>query len=170
MRKAGPVNSNAVSRGSGTVYRWVYVSRPCVPNDQFEDAVADILSRSLSRNRSLNVTGALICSGLRFSQYLEGSRESVQTLKESISRDVRHADVTDLVEGPFGRRIFPDWSLLHARSARYLDRFLVGAPLGSPWRDVGKVGAVLALFNELAAQRDKPTGGSLGLEIPDRYR
>lgn len=138
---------------TSTLYRWVYVSHSRLAEDAIDRAVADILEFSVARNHQLQVTGALACSGTRFGQYLEGSREGLAELKASICRDARHEQVTSILEGPADHRLFADWSLLHAGSSRYLDRILASCTLGSPSPGSENRHSVLALFGQLAAQR-----------------
>jgi hypothetical protein len=133
------------------IYRWVYVSRCLVPAADVDEAIRQIVSWSLGRNRELGVTGALVCSASRFAQYLEGERESVLALKRSISSDERHSGLLAIHEGIVDRRLFPDWSLLYAASSRYFDRLLACAPNDND--QPGRIGpkVVLSLFHEIAA-------------------
>jgi hypothetical protein len=134
------------------LYRWVYVSRHSCSGRQLELIVGDIVDLSVSRNHSLRVTGALLCSETRFAQYLEGSRDAVLSLKTSICRDARHDLVTNVTEGESTGRLFHEWSLLQAASSRYLDQFIGRISLGEPVHDEAAVHALLTMFAELASQ------------------
>jgi hypothetical protein len=96
------------------LHRWLYVSHCHLPPTWTDVAVADIVAVSRRRNASLGVTGALLFTGTRFAQIIEGSAGGLAALQASIARDPRHADVRTIVDGPCGRRLFDDWSLAYA--------------------------------------------------------
>lgn len=83
--------------------------------------VRDIVEFSRSRNARLRVTGALVASRNRFAQILEGPRDGVDALMESIRRDQRHAGVEVLLYEDIKRRRFADWTLAYSGASVYVD-------------------------------------------------
>jgi hypothetical protein len=100
--------------------RWLYVSTCQLAAGRLEDCVRDIVEVSVLRNRTLDVTGALLFTGQKFTQYIEGPPASVAALKQSICRDSRHSSVTTLTYGPFDHRRFLGWSLAYAGPSRFV--------------------------------------------------
>jgi hypothetical protein len=96
------------------LHRWVYISHCRLPAAWSDTAVADIVAVSRGRNAPLDVTGALLFTGTRFAQIIEGSAAALAGLQASIERDPRHADVRTILSGPHGERLFDDWSLAYA--------------------------------------------------------
>lgn len=99
--------------GSVPLYQLVYSS--LLAADAGVACVADICRTARERNAKDGVTGLLIFDGLRFCQYLEGARDAVRALAQSICEDVRHEQFVILHEGGFeGPRLFNDWSMGYA--------------------------------------------------------
>ena len=100
--------------------RWLYVSTCQLAAGRLEEGVRDIVEVSVLRNRTLDVTGALLFTGQKFTQYIEGPPASVAALKQSICRDSRHSSITTLTYGPFDHRRFLGWSLAYAGPSRFV--------------------------------------------------
>lgn len=93
---------------------WLYVSTSVL---EFEEAMREvdrIVEVSRPRNAGLDVTGALLFTGTRFVQLLEGPVNGVAELQTSIFRDVRHKSVITIDSSDVGERQFSDWSLAYA--------------------------------------------------------
>lgn len=90
-----------------------YISKNTIQGDaaRVEAEIADILAIARRRNRDLNVTGALLYSGGYFCQVLEGEREVLEDLFESIQMDGRHGEVTVLHFEPIAERSFAEWAM-----------------------------------------------------------
>lgn len=101
---------------------WLYASRSTLAAGAAEAEVARIVEVSLGRNPGLRVTGALIFTGQRFAQYIEGPSESLADLRASIARDPRHRDIVTLLEGKEPERRFAGWTLAYAGPALYVSR------------------------------------------------
>ena len=89
--------------------RLLYVSRashPLTPAD-----IDAILAQSRAHNPALGITGVLCCSGLLFMQVLEGGREAVNSLYNTIVRDPRHNDVSLLLYQEIRERRFAGWTM-----------------------------------------------------------
>lgn len=95
------------------------------------DGLDAILQTAIARNEALNVTGLLLYGHVPrlpqvpgvFVQWLEGRRNDVLALYETIRADPRHTDVETLAEGPAAEmaaadaRLFPDWAMAVRRMA-----------------------------------------------------
>ncbi len=75
------------------------------------EAIAALLAVARSRNRAMNVTGALVFNDGCFAQILEGGREELNHLFSAIQADPRHCNVTLLQRGPVAERAFGDWAM-----------------------------------------------------------
>ena len=94
------------------IYEMLYVST-LEPTAQVS-AISVIATRSRVSNALRCITGMLIFDGIRFCQYLEGSKNDVLNLFERIRDDSRHAAVTLIHEGPSHTRRFNNFSLAFA--------------------------------------------------------
>ncbi|MBZ9649241.1 BLUF domain-containing protein [Sphingobium sp. 3R8] len=103
---------------------WLYISVPELPDDAHAVALDAIVGVSRIRNANLNVTGALIFSGSRFAQLIEGPVDSVAILREAIERDVRHRSVTTIEASAANGRLFEGWSLAYCGHSTFVDREL----------------------------------------------
>jgi hypothetical protein len=93
---------------------WLYASHCALPSAWAPKAVEDIVAKSIQRNASLEVTGALLFNGTRFVQFLEGSADGVAAIRQSILADSRHRNVTTFMTEQQSCRIFSNWSLAYA--------------------------------------------------------
>jgi hypothetical protein len=71
-----------------------------------------------SRNRASNITGVIVYDDECFYQWLEGPRDSVMRVMESIRRDPRHRDLEVLDEHPAASRQFGGWAMKLATASR----------------------------------------------------
>ena len=89
--------------------RCLYASRSVKPLDA---SVLDaILAQCLRKNPSLGITGLLCCTDELFVQLIEGGRDAVCELYNTIVRDVRHRDVRLLAYQEISERRFANWSM-----------------------------------------------------------
>jgi hypothetical protein len=74
--------------------------------------IEELGRQAAQKNESLGITGVLLTGGGFFFQILEGPKEAVDTVYNSIAGDVRHQQVL-LVASQEGvrDRIFPDWAM-----------------------------------------------------------
>lgn len=82
------------------------------------EEVDRIVTVSRVRNDDLDVTGALLFTGERFVQLLEGPSEGIATLQRSIFRDGRHHKVTTIHHDDVSERKFLGWALAYAGPSR----------------------------------------------------
>lgn len=148
---------------SGALYRLIYCSRnviaqdPSAGLDRLEPELRAILAVSRERNRTSNVTGALLATASGFAQVLEGPRDVVEPLFERIGADPRHTDVTVLSFTPTERRSFPNWPMgfraqQHAAEPDPLAHLLADANLGGRRATTGS--DVLRMLENVVRQED----------------
>ncbi len=92
------------------LHQLVYCSRAVAGVDG--PAVARIVATAQRMNPAHGITGLLVHGSGMFFQWIEGPREEVTRLMDSIRRDPRHERVVMLGETEEVReRLFPDWSM-----------------------------------------------------------
>lgn len=79
--------------------------------DQPVTSVSKILAQARSLNAQRQITGLLVFDGMRFCQHFEGPRVEVQGLMERIARDVRHAQVQVVYQGPLAQRRYDGFDM-----------------------------------------------------------
>jgi hypothetical protein len=89
--------------------------------------IASILAVSREKNRKLGITGMLLYKGGNILQVLEGERDAVLGLFETIRNDPRHGGVIKLYAWEKAERDFPEWSMgfhdLEAEDLRAMEGF-----------------------------------------------
>ncbi len=130
--------------------RLLYASRPVAP---LTTAVVDsILAQSRAHNPRLGITGVLCYSQDLFLQVLEGSRDAVCELYNTIVRDERHDHVRILSYEEIAERRFGNWTMGHVDVTTVNPSLLLKyaeLPVLNPFSCSGK--ASLALLDELLA-------------------
>ena len=103
-----------------SLYFLIYVS--VASHEMSERDLLDLLAVSRDNNARDEITGMLLYKEGRFMQLLEGPETAVCATYHRIARDLRHRDVTLLLEGSLAERDFLDWSMgfqsLAAETAR----------------------------------------------------
>lgn len=130
--------------------RLLYASRPAAP---LTTAVVDsILAQSRAHNPKLGITGVLCYSHDLFLQVLEGGRDEVCELYNTIVRDDRHDHVRILSYEEIAERRFGNWTMGHVDVTTVNPSLLLKyaeLPVLNPFNCSGK--ASLALLDELLA-------------------
>ena len=130
--------------------RLLYASRPSAP---LTTAVIDsILAQSRAHNPRLGITGVLCYSQDLFLQVLEGGRDEVCELYNTIVRDERHDHVRILSYEEIAERRFGNWTMGHVDVTTVNPSLLLKyaeLPVLNPFNCSGK--ASLALLDELLA-------------------
>lgn len=130
--------------------RLLYASRPVAP---LSTAVVDsILAQSRAHNPRLGITGVLCYSQDLFLQVLEGGRDEVCELYNTIVRDDRHDHVRILSYEEIAERRFGNWTMGHVDVTTINPSLLLKyaeLPVLNPFSCSGK--ASLALLDELLA-------------------
>ncbi len=89
------------------VYQLIYTSSATELLDS--DALKELALKATSKNKSNQITGLLLhCQGLIF-QVLEGDKNDVINLYETIAADKKHSGILVLMQRETDRREFPDW-------------------------------------------------------------
>lgn len=70
-----------------------------------------LLTKARFRNLQCGITGMLLYADGSFLQVLEGEKEAVDCVFESIKKDKRHSNVTLIIREPIARRSFSDWTM-----------------------------------------------------------
>lgn len=139
---------------------WVYVSDARLGSADETTAISEIAVVSRARNQRLGVTGALLFTGQRFAQWLEGPDAGIEELKSSILRDKRHTLVTTISRDTTPGRQFRGWSLVYSGPSRYIASFLDRVELG-PERASSLVKSdLIRLFGEFARNENRADAAS----------
>ncbi|MGY6275456.1 BLUF domain-containing protein [Methylomonas sp. MgM2] len=92
-----------------SLYCLVYTS---VSSQKMSDEdLKQILEKSRTKNRKLDVTGMLLYLDPYFIQVLEGEEETVDSIFNSINQDSRHCKVSIIYRQPLDKRYFSNWSM-----------------------------------------------------------
>ncbi len=91
------------------IHRFVYSSSAVQQLNDDELRKLSVLADL--RNRQLDITGLLFYSGKSFIQYLEGPRDSLLNLIQSLEADDRHQIEHRSWLTPRDHRIFPGWGM-----------------------------------------------------------
>ena len=130
--------------------RLLYASRAAAPVKN--NVVDSILSQSIKHNPKLGITGLLCYSEDLFLQLLEGGRDEVCELYNTIVRDERHTNVRILSYQEISERHFGGWTMGHVDvstvNPSLLLKYAKQATL-NPFNCSGQ--ASLALIEELMA-------------------
>lgn len=70
-----------------------------------------LLEQARAKNARLGITGLLVYHNREFMQLLEGERDEVQSLWQTIRFDDRHTSVRVIYEGPIEERGFASWRM-----------------------------------------------------------
>lgn len=76
-----------------------------------------VLEAARRNNVKNGISGMLAFNGDYFLQVLEGGREAVNQLYQSIARDTRHEGVLLLQLSDISERVFPQWSMAYVPTA-----------------------------------------------------
>ncbi|WP_184542432.1 BLUF domain-containing protein [Mucilaginibacter sp. FT3.2] len=79
-----------------------------------DDELLDILTVSRTRNKANHITGMLLYNQGTFIQVLEGEKQNVDKIYNSIEHDARHKNIIKLITGTITNRNFPEWSMAFA--------------------------------------------------------
>jgi hypothetical protein len=95
------------------MYRLFYVSTKA---DNISEEDADTIAEYASqKNPDRNIVGALCFNGSHFGQVLEGPKEDVFKLLDTIRSDKRHKDMIIISEKPVRFRHFKDFHMKRIR-------------------------------------------------------
>lgn len=109
MQEATRIRRDHASASSSPVSAVVYQSRavnPLSPSDLLQLTLA-----AQARNRHEALTGVMLYDNQTFFQWLEGPRDSVDRVMQSIYRDRRHTSIEVLSTQTVPARTFPEWDM-----------------------------------------------------------
>jgi hypothetical protein len=98
------------------LYHLIYVSKESFKFSQ-ED-ITDLLAIVREKNKALNVTGMLLYDEGVFFQLLEGDKEIIEKLEDTISKDERHKGFVKIIFEGIPQRSFADWSMGYSPISR----------------------------------------------------
>jgi len=101
------------------VYRLYYVSSASPDLDKTD--IEALVAAATVKNTLLGITGALGYDGASFAQILEGVKEDVLKLMDSIRADDRHSGIVIMGEKPIQRRLYDGWGMKHIDSLIFED-------------------------------------------------
>ncbi len=138
--------------------RCLYASRSTTP---IASRVSNtILAQSRKNNPQLGITGLLCCTSDTFIQVLEGGRDQVCALFNTLVRDDRHVGVQILLYEEISERRFGNWTMgevnIQGINQALLLKYSAKAEL-NPFACSGR--ATMALLDELVAT------GSIGCRV-----
>lgn len=107
-----------------SILTFCYVSRSCIPADEADAVLAEIVARSAERNVAAQITGALICAGEYLAQLIEGPGDAVWALRSRLEADPRHDALVVLDVPASYRRRFDGWALAYSGGSSYFARYL----------------------------------------------
>lgn len=94
--------------------RVVYISQSTNP-DPALISLAEILAASDRNNRRDSLTGALLVSGGRFLQVLEGAQQDLNRMLAKLEDDPRHRHMRVLSRTRVDDRLFGQWTMVASR-------------------------------------------------------
>jgi hypothetical protein len=92
-------------------YRLIYSSEATA--EMARSDLQQMLEESRIRNARRDITGVLVFVDGVFLQVLEGERDDVDDLMQSIRRDPRHKDIKVFHEEEIDRRAFASWRMAY---------------------------------------------------------
>lgn len=92
-----------------SIHRLVYLS--AATELLSKPDLLNLLNKARQKNLSLGVTGLLLYKDGDFIQLLEGERDAVKALYQTILQDRRHRGATLILEEEAETRLFADWSM-----------------------------------------------------------
>jgi hypothetical protein len=109
------------ANGQGPSYRLVYRSHSLIPAAQRDVELASIFRTARSRNKTAQITGALLITDHLFVQALEGEQAAVRALFERISADPRHDQVSVVSAEDVPTRVFGRWAMAQISASGHAD-------------------------------------------------
>jgi hypothetical protein len=127
----------------------LYVSRSLLRLPEEGGAVDAIVATARSRNRLLDVTGALVFTERQFAQYLEGPEAAVAELMDSIRADVRHTDLRVIFDKTLSGRRFPTWAMAYAGPSTFVaGHVLTVAEASGPGKEAKAAERLISLMRQ----------------------
>lgn len=88
-----------------------YISDSALCHGKSRSEVNNIVKTAQANNANRGITGVLFFANNHFFQTIEGEKETLFDLYDTIKQDERHHEVRTLIDQPIRERAFGDWSL-----------------------------------------------------------
>lgn len=134
-----------------TLHRLLYRSRSALEGSKAEidEALLGLAGAARGANRSVDVTGALLCSSGVFVQALEGPPAAVERIFERICGDLRHHDVQLIDFAAAEARSFSEWSMALLNSSNAFMDLATMTAIERTAIDATSAGATIQLLRAL---------------------
>jgi hypothetical protein len=114
----------------------LYTSASTIRDEAVDVTIARILTEAIAFNLEADITGALLFTGKRFAQIMEGGSEPVGKLLQRLRDDSHHRNLIVLRDVPISVRQFGIWQMAYAGPSAFVastvERAVAGATQGSP--------------------------------------
>ena len=128
------------------VHQLIYSSSAA--KKMLKPALYEILRHARKNNEARDITGLLVYSDENFLQILEGEKEAVYQLFDTISKDERHSSIQVLHDSDIEQRSFSNWRMAYATpSAKQL----------AQWAGLHNTTTVAETLSSLQSQPDRIT-------------
>lgn len=131
-----------------TLINMTYVSDSRLPVQTQAKEIEVLVDRARRSNEIAGITGALLFTGKRFAQTLEGSAIEVDALMARVMRDERHEAIVVIDRHEVAARVFRGWSLAYSGPSVSLSRLVERALRGALGKDQFEVNRLLRLIQE----------------------
>jgi len=88
-----------------------YISESLITENGNRAEISRLLKNARLRNAKLDLTGVLFLNNDLFFQTIEGPRDAVHEVFQSIKADTRHTGVYLIIDEPITERRFADWTM-----------------------------------------------------------
>lgn len=101
---------------------FLYLSRSTASPGSAAGHVDDIVAAARANNPGLGLTGALLFTGDRFAQVLEGTASSIDVMMARVRADTRHDEIIVVACEPIAARRFAAWSMAYSGPSQFVAR------------------------------------------------
>lgn len=129
----------------------LYVSRSLIEGD-VDNVVHSIIERARCQNAAVQITGAMLFTGSRFAQILEGPAAAVLELIGQIVADERHTDILLVQVKSLESRVFSKWSMAYAGPSVFVQRNVNRAMVPPPGASKPDPLPLIRLLTEFSTQ------------------
>lgn len=140
-------------------FQIIYSSVSSMPMQR--EALEDILEQAQINNAHSGISGALVYVDGFFLQVLEGEREALQQLMQTISRDLRHESISVLQAGEVPAAAFSTWKMAYVSATPEQVAQWVGLSVSTTIADVWDG------VQQDRAKVEQLTKGILSVLVPD---
>lgn len=101
----------------------------CVASKHFSvEELQAIVNELAIRNKTYGITGCLVYNNREFFQILEGEKETLLALMDSVKDDTRHGNIHIIWNGDIKRRAYKNWGLSKSMSPNIDVKILYSEP------------------------------------------